>query len=260
MACRAAIAALAASLAGAAGCAAGERIVYSPDELRATIARRAPAVPPDERIVPYEISEAHAAQARELVTGATTDADKVRMLVAAMFDPDVFGLHYADGAVGTAEETLASRRGDCLALASVFVGLARAVGVPAQFLDASVRIHETLYLDDETSVHFGHVTAMVDTGVGKVGLDFAQLGTIVWWRVIDDPEALAHFYNNRGYALLQGARSEGAAVDWVGAARQFELAVAVKPGFARGWNNLGIAAAHLGRPDEASADYRRAIE
>jgi Tfp pilus assembly protein PilF len=33
----------------------------------------------------------------------------------------------------------------------------------------------------------------------------------------------------------------------------------VKPDFARGWNNVGIAEARLGRPDAAVKAYRRAI-
>jgi hypothetical protein len=244
----------------AAGCASVPKLAYSPAELRATLAHRAPAISPGEIVVPYEITGPETAIARDLVREAHSDVEKVRILVAAIFDPDVFGLRYASTGTATADETLRRSEGNCLALASVFIGLARAVGLDARYMDASVRVHETRDVDEETTVHFGHVTAMVVTGNdGNVGLDFARLGPIRWYRIIDDLEALAHFYNNRGYEVIDLARERGEPTDWAAAGHEFELAVQVKPTLALAWNNLGLAAAHLGRSEEAIRDYRRAI-
>jgi tetratricopeptide (TPR) repeat protein len=245
---------VAVSAAGA-GCTA-PRAVYSSAELRTELGRR---VPPAEVVVPYELSPEHAARARALVAGVTRVDQQVDLLAAAVFDPRALGLRYAAGAPGTAEETLARGGGDCLALASVFIGMARAVGLDASYIDASIRVHETQYLGEEIAVNLGHVTAAVRVGDERIGLDFARAGRIVWYRLIDDAEAVAHFYNNRGYAILDRAEAEGRPADWAAAAHQFQLALQVKPGFARAWNNLGLADAHLGRRERAMDDYREAI-
>lgn len=249
---------VAALVLGATGCASSLKQVYTPAELREELARR-PEIPSADLVVPYELPPQALARARRLVERAKTDGEKVELLVKGMFDPAVFGL---DGDLATTTttgaEALQAGGGNCVALASIFIGLARSVGLDARYVDASSRVNETRYGDDGNAVHFGHVTAMVNTGNELISLDFARIGPFRWYRLLDDLEAVAHFYNNRGYELLDRAREAGEAPDWTQAERFFRLAVAVKPGFARGWNNLGVAAGHLGRRDEAMADYRKA--
>lgn len=250
--------ALAATLLGGAGCAV-RRVAYSPSDLEAEVARRAPDLPADEVVVPFEVGEAQAKRARELVRGVSSPHLKVARLLEALFDPEVFGLRYVSGVTGDAAETLRRREGNCLALASVFVGLARAVGLEAYYIDASTRVHETRHADDGITVSAGHITAMVVTGTGNVGLDFARLGPFVWYRVLDDVEALAHFYNNRGWETVYLARERGDPADWEAAARDFRRATAVLPTFALAWNNLGLALASGDRDREAAPLYREAI-
>jgi Flp pilus assembly protein TadD len=252
-------AAAAALVLGSAGCAAAAKQVYTPAELRATLAAR-PEIPAADVVVPYELPPEALARARRLVSKARSDAEKVEVLVRGMFDPAEFGLQ--QGAITTTTttgaEALASGLGNCVALASIFIGLAREVGLDARYVDASSRVHEKRYGEDGGAVHFGHVTALVNTGNERIGLDFARIGPFKWYQQLDDLEALAHFYNNRGYELVDLAREAGEAPDWAEAERSFRLAVAVKPGFARAWNNLGIALARQGRAEEAMGSYRRA--
>ncbi|HEX9048906.1 MAG TPA: tetratricopeptide repeat protein [Anaeromyxobacter sp.] len=255
---RPALGLLAALLGGTSGCAAA-RLAYAPAELRAEVARRAPGLPAAEVIVPYELDPADRERAAQIVGDLQSVEPKVEALVTAMFDPKQLGLRYADVVTGTAAETLRTRRGNCLALASVFVGLARAVGLEAYYIDASTRVHETTYADDGMTVSSGHVTAMVVTPKGNVGLDFAHLGPFAWYRTLDDVEALAHFYNNRAFERIDEARARGVAVDWETAALDFRRATEVKPEFALAWSNLGMAEADLGREDQAIRDYRQAI-
>ena len=249
---------MAAALALAPGCAV-RRLAWDPGELRAEVVRRAPTLRGREVVVPFEIDAEVAARARAAVADAGSESAMVRRLVAAMFDPEEFGVSYVPGITGTAADTLRSREGSCLALASVFVGLARAVGLRAYYMDASSRVHETRIGSDGLAVNEGHVTAMVETSSGRIGLDFERLGPIRWYRILDDVEALAHFHNNRGYELVERSRERGEPADWGEAAREFRAATEVAPGFARAWNNLGIASAHLGRPGEAIASWREAI-
>jgi hypothetical protein len=173
-----------------------------------------------------------------------------------MFDPAVFGMtRDLTTTTTTGAEALRSGRGNCVALASIFIGLARSVGLDARYVDASSRVNETRYGEDGSTVHLGHITALVNTGNERISLDFARIGPFRWYQQLDDLEAVAHFYNNRGFELVDQAREAGEPPDWSEAERLFRLAVAVKPGFARGWNNRGIAAAHLGRREEAVSFY-----
>lgn len=243
---------------GGAGCAGTTRQVYTPAELREELGGRHAAIPPGELVVPFELPPAALELARQVVRTSQTDAQKVEALVEAMFDPKVFGLGHDDQVTSTGADTLKAGRGNCVGLASVFIGLARSIGLDARYIDASSRVNEIHYGAGGMTVNVGHVTAMVATGPDRIGLDFARMGRITWYRVLDDLEALAHFYNNRGYELLD--RERGGAQDWTEAQHQFRLAVAVKPSFARAWNNLGIAAGRLGRRGEAIGHYRRAAQ
>jgi len=255
----AAVQLLGSMLMGGVGCATTARQVYTPDELREALAAR-PEIPAADVVVPYELPPEALGRAQRLVVGARSDVEKVEILVQAMFDPAVFGLRRdaLTTTTTTGAEALEAGQGNCVALASVFIGLARAVGLDARYLDASSRVHERRYGEDGSTVHFGHVTALVNTGSERIGLDFARIGPFKWYQQLDDLEALAHFYNNRGYELMDRAREAGEPPDWAEAERHFRLAVAVKPGFARAWNNLGVAAARQGRLEEAAAGYRLA--
>ncbi len=245
-----------ASLAGE-GCATEHKqLAYAPDQLRQELARR---IPRDEVVIPFEISAAHARQVQALVANTPDASEKVRILLDALIGPRGFALRYMVGVPGTAEQAFAHGGGDCLALASAFVGLARAVGLDASYMDASFRMQDTEYLGDQTTVKVGHITAYVRTTSDRYGLDFARMGRIYWYEPIDDIEAVAHYYNNLGYILLEGGGEGGTAAGWAGAEHQFALATQVKPDFARAWNNLGVSRVRLGRRAEARDAYRRAI-
>jgi hypothetical protein len=245
-----------ASLAGE-GCAIGaKQLAYPAGQLRDELARR---IPRDEVVIPFEISAEHARKAQALVASTPDASEKVRILLDALLGPREFGLRYMVGVPGTAEEAIAHGGGDCLALASAFVGLARAAGLDASYMDASFRMQETEYLGDQTTVKVGHITAFVRTTSDRYGLDFARMGRVYWYEPIDDIEAVAHYHNNLGYILLEGGGDGGNAVGWARAEHQFDLATRVKPDFARAWNNLGVARARLARREEARDAYRRAI-
>jgi tetratricopeptide (TPR) repeat protein len=219
----------------------------------------AEVVPSEEVVIPFELSSEHAQKARALTAFATGAFEKVDLLLDAMVNPRGFGLRYLEGLPGTAEDAFRNGGGDCLALASVFIGLARAAGLQASYMDASFRMQETEVLSEQTTVKVGHITAFVQMGTDRMGLDFAKLGRIYYYAPMDDVEAVAHFYNNLGYILLERGGDGGTPDGWARAAHQFTLATLVKPRFARAWNNLGVAEARLGHTEEARRAYQRAI-
>ena len=242
------------------GCVA--KVAYEPADLRAAILRRAPELPPGAVVVPYEVTPQHVEIARRLTEPYMNPEDQVRALVEGMFSGAGFALGYAAVVTTTAEETIASRKGNCLALASVFVGLARALGMKAYYLDASARVSETSQLAPGIFVNTGHITAYVELGKkDRWYLDFDKslAGVPHDFRIIDDMEATAHFYNNRGYERIDAAVVQNQPADWAAAAQDFSIAAHILP-IGRAWNNLGIARARLGQLAEAEAAYREAID
>ncbi len=235
-------------------------MVYDAHDLRAEIARRT-ELPLDAVEVPFEVDPSTLEIGRRAVAAYSTRGDQVRALVETMFSGAGYALSYASGVSAGARETLRLRKGNCLSLASVFVGVARALGLKAYYLDASARVNEVSEQAPDIVVNSGHITAFVEVERDRWYLDvYNALGHIVSYRIIDDLEATAHFYNNRGYEALELARLEERPPDWAAAARDFTIATRIVPHFARAWNNLGVARARLGEVDKAEAAYREAMD
>jgi tetratricopeptide (TPR) repeat protein len=232
--------------------------VYSPLEVRAEFARRLPGRDLATLTVPFEIDGQDAERARALVRRTSNHAERAEILKNALFAEDGFGIRYAPGLTAGAAETLRERRGNCLSIASAFVGLARAVGLQAYYLDAS---DAGIATEDEEQVLIksGHITAAVELDTGLTALDFGgRLQSYAQYRVIDDLEAAAHFHNNRGYEIIRRAIRRGEPVDWRAALESFTLATLIRPDFARAWNNLGVAFARLRMRGPAIDAYLRA--
>jgi tetratricopeptide (TPR) repeat protein len=242
------------------GCATPPRIVYSPDALRAEVVARSPELRPEDVIVPFELSQEPIAMARALLRNGREAADRVHALIDALSDPEAFGLRYEWAASGTASETLERGSGNCFSLSSVLVGLSRAAGLRAYYVEV-VLDDRTWRQEASVAVQADHIATAIETGEGRVYIDFSgQLSRVHSVRVIDDIEALAHFYNNRGYEKIHDADVDGQQVVWADVAHSFEIATRVFPGLARAWNNLGVARARLGDVAGAIAAYRTALE
>ena len=239
--------------AGIAGCATA-KLTYTPSELRAELARTASKIPPKEIVVPYEVDEQTIALTRKLIRYAKSDTDRVRIITDAFSDPEIFGMRYAATVTADAEQTLKEKRGNCLALSSAFIAIARAAGLDAFYVDGSVRIHENRYEDNHgLTIDVGHVSVMIKTADEAIGLDFAKLGRVRWYRVISDLEALAHFYNNLGSLYLQTGELPRAL-------SSFETAQTLEPDASHIHYNLAIARLRLGDRLGAIQALRQAID
>lgn len=245
-----------------AACAGPRRLSYSPRDLSLEVAGRSGKIRPEEVIIPFEVPENAVQAAARIVFPHRSEMERAQALKNALFDPAEFGLRYSNAATLTAAEALDRGEGNCFSLASVFIGLARSVGLRVYYLDASNRA-KAMYRAENAFVRVGHVTAVIETAQGRFPLDFGRqllLHRSYKVKIMDDLEALAHYYNNRGYDLIREGQSSGGGVDWSAVEESFFIATRIKPNFARAWNNLGVANARLGDSQSAENNYLTAIK
>ena len=240
------------------GCVTQREFAYSPEQLRSEVRARVPALLETEIIVPYELDPGLVETARAATRGHGGSHAKAMALARSLSSPRWFGLRYEWATSGSAAETIEKGYGNCLSLSSVFIGLARGLGLDAYYIDASRKLDR--HQDGDVVVSAGHIGVAVRTDAGSTLVDFSgAVGRFALFRRIDDLEALAHLYNNRGYEVIHRASSRGEPVPWDDARSYFSLATQVEPDFARAWNNLGIADGRLGSTEEAERNYHAAL-
>lgn len=222
----------------------------------ADIARdlRARGVDPASVVVPWEVTDEMRAWVRSRVSEQLPKAKRLDALLAAITSPWGLRLQYKGGYTGTAREAFESHEANCLAFSSLFVGLAREVGVPAFFVD--IDDVEKFEKEGDLVVVSGHTSAGFNPGDGLLILDFSPGGERRDYRKVSplsDLTALALFHSNRGAEMLRTGQGPEA-VKWL---RQ---AVAIDPELPGAWVNLGVALRRSGDMEAAEAAYRRALE
>jgi hypothetical protein len=231
---------------------------WTPEALRAELEERLPEGETD-LVVPYAVAGKAIVKAHNAVRWQRTRRSKIDALIEAMFSARHFGLEYRPGETLSADETLRRGGGNCMSLASVFVGLARGIGMPAYFVDVSGFVDDELRQSGDVVVRAGHITGVVETGTGAVALDLGlHLRPYGLHRRLDDIEATGHYYNNRAHDVLMRAHAARGPVPWSEVAREFLNAIRVDPEMALAWNNLGVALARQGKNEEALLSYEMA--
>jgi Flp pilus assembly protein TadD len=204
------------------------------------------------------------------VARGASRAVRVRQLASAIVDASRFGLVY-DETTRTAPETFRTRRGNCLSFSSMFVAMARRVGLDARYQE--VDVPPDWSFRDDTFVLNRHVNVLVDLGSG--GSPDRRLGSLVRSatergghvvdfnlddfrtaydrRLISDGRALAHFYNNLAVERM-------GADDTASALAYFRRAARHDPLFSPAWTNLGILYLRGGHPGHAEAAYLQALK
>ena len=240
---------LLAALLGLAGCAsAGSG--GSPDLARAIRAR---GLDPASVIVPFELTDEMRAWAHQQVPGSTPLEKRLDLLLAALLDPARLRIEYESRYTATAAEVFRTHRANCLAFTSLFVGLAREVGVPAVYLD--VDDIERFEKEGDLVVVSGHVSAGYDTGSSLKILDFSAAPVAEYRKVrpISDLTAIGLFYANRGAELLRTGNHREA-LEWL------RKSVAIEPELGGSWINYGVALRRAGDVAAAETAYRKALE
>ena len=155
----------------------------------------------------------------------------------------------------SARAAFAERRGNCLTYTSLFIALAREVGLEASYQLVDVppdydSVNGMVVLNK-------HVNARVDRipGRGSVTVEFSEefASGIHDRRVVDDAFALALHYNNLAF-------SDDLAGDERGAFAYLRKAVELTPGNPDLWTNFGVFYARRGHFDQAISGYRLALK
>ena len=174
-------------------------------------------------------------------------------LLTALLSRSGLDLVYQSGHTGSAREVFTTKTANCLAFTHLFVGMARELGLAVYYL----RVDDLQRFDREGDlvIASGHVTAGFGPTPQRRILEFSALPIRDYKQVrqIDDLEAVAMFYSNRGAELLREADATGA-LAWL------ETAVRVDPELPEAWVNLGVALRREGQMARAEASYRRALE
>ena len=241
-------------------CAAIPKTIYTEEEALAQMEARVSAEMRDQIVVPYEIDEEIQQLAEEITQGLTSDREKVRVIVEAIIGLTQFSISYDSLSNKTAMEVFRQGRGNCLAYSNLFVGMARHVGMEAVYIDVESIERQTK--EAEIIVNNGHVTAGINLGAEIMVIDFTKTPErqYLGFRVIDDLEAIANYYNNQGF--LYGFFTETGGLDFDPLEKEMEmyrLALEVLPTFQRARNNLGVGLRRRGQVDEAIEQYKIAI-
>ncbi|GAB1265834.1 tetratricopeptide repeat protein [Aurantivibrio infirmus] len=180
--------------------------------------------------------------------------DKVENLFFAITDNPGLNIQYENTATLTAEQVFAERRANCVGFSSLFIAMARELGIDVYFQEVELP-PEWASIDTDTLVQYRHVNVLVPMrGKQDAVVDFRydRFSDTYPRRRISDTEALGHFLSNFGMEALVAGELEKAKAYMLQA-----LKVAPKKSFV--WNNMGIIQRRLGNLDLAEASYRQAI-
>ncbi len=178
---------------------------------------------------------------------------KLNNLLAAIISNATFGLEF-DDVTRTAEETFERRLGNCLSFTSMFVALARQVGLTASYQEVDVPPEWTH--EGGVFVLSRHVNVHIDLGkrgIQVVDFNIENFRTSYDRRVVSDRRASAHYYNNVGVERMQAGQTSESV-------RYFRKAIDQDYDFGPAWNNLGTLYSQSGHPLYAEAAYLQALE
>jgi Flp pilus assembly protein TadD len=197
--------------------------------------------------------------------GGDVQVDWLRMkrLLAGLQSAGYLNLTYENDKTLTASETFERRSGNCLSFTNLFVALARASSLAADF--QVVDVPPTWDSLDGWVILNSHIDVILQglrmgaPGGGVFRRDFvvdfnmADFQTAYPRRVVKDRTAFALFYNNRGVEAMRAG-------DLRSAFANLKLAIAKDPTVASAWVNLGALYSRQRRFDFAQAAYQRALE
>ena len=237
--------------------------VYTDEEMEGELDRRVSAEMRDQIVIPFEVDDEIRQVSHDLTEGLTSDREKSRAIVNKIISLTGLSISYDWLSNKTAKEVFREGRGNCLAYTNLFVGMAREVGLKAVYID--VTTIERVSREAEVIVNNGHITAGIIEGPEVYVVDFTRTPEreYIGYKIIDDLEAIANYYNNQGFLYGYFTEVEGQELGFDPLEKELEmyrLALEIVPSFQRARNNLGVAFKRRGKVDEAIQQYNMAIE
>jgi Flp pilus assembly protein TadD len=228
---------------------------------------------PSALVEPHEVLALSAEMRAFLDEHVAAEAKKhvrLKQLTDSVVGSGPLKLEY-DETTRTAAAAFQERRGNCLSFSSMFLALARHVGLDAYFQE--VDTPPDWSLRDHTFVLNRHINVLVDLGrdprkrrrtgslvrtsigpgVRIVDFNIANFRASYDRRRISDARQLAHYYNNVAVERMQGG-------DAAAALGYFRRAIENDRSFSPAWTNLGILYIRHGHSAYAEAAHLQALK
>jgi Flp pilus assembly protein TadD len=187
------------------------------------------------------------------VTDRSSDYRIVDRLQQLLFTEDYLNLQYDDQRTRTAVQTFADRQGNCLSVVSLYIAMARHLGVNAQY--QTVRVRPSWDRRGDHLVLSQHINAIgrLDQNTQYV-VDFTPEITLQQLTAskVTDAQGRALFFNNLGVEALIANELDTAVT-------YFRNALWIDPEQSIVWNNLGSTYSRLGNGELAAYSYRKSF-
>ncbi len=181
------------------------------------------------------------------------DYFKLRGLLYAVMGDGTFEVIY-DDITRTAQETFLDQRGNCLSFTSMFVAMARYLGLDANFQE--VMVPPNWSAEGETFILSRHINVHVKIDTGQemvVDFNMYDFRTSYDMQVVSDNRGRAHYFNNIGVEhMLDG--------DIPVAFANFRQSLREDMSFSPVWINLGTLYNREGYPQYAETAYLKALD
>jgi Flp pilus assembly protein TadD len=192
--------------------------------------------------------------AETAVRGHGNERNRIRALLTALVSPALRGITYDPVATFTPEETFRKGRANCLSFTTLYVLLARHVGLRAAFNEVDVPPIWDMQ-SPETLLLYKHVNALVRPERDRrqvIDLDMEEYDSSYPQREIPDTLAAAQYFNNRAMELMfDGQLSE--------AQRYLAKAISLERNISYFWGNLGSLYWRAGDRRAAELAFRKAM-
>ena len=179
-------------------------------------------------------------------------SEQLRRLAWAIMRSGDFSLVYEDS-TGTASETFATRRGNCMAFTNLFVALSRYLGIDARYQE--VDVPPSWSMNGGSFLFSQHINVYIDLKHGRfreVDFNIYDFDHELETRIISDERARAHYFNNIGAEeMLEGETSLAYAY--------FRQSLLEDRSYAPAWINLGILHRREGFPEYAEVAFLEAL-
>lgn len=181
------------------------------------------------------------------------DFSRMERLLYAVMGDGTFQLIY-DDKTRTAEETFSDERGNCLSFTSMFVAMARHLGLNANYQEVTVPPDwsisgQTFILSKHVNVHVkidSRRNRMIDFNMADFRISYDR-------EIISDRRGRAHYFNNKGVEFMLEGDTSLALANFIESLTEDES-------FTPAWINLGILYSREDYPNYAEAAYLKALD